>query len=405
MPETPEAIRGLADTMITRFTPPSFVPGCEVKSIADIDEYTTNNGWIEAIVGGDNQQRVRYYGTPQGVAVNDFVDVEYFPAYKLYRVFGSTLGGTASVGGVRVNEVWEKDFGNVTVYTDNSGNVGINTTPDSSTKLHVMKNGFVPQRLERQTTTTNSALATFDLLLNGPAINMVDGFGPSFNFAIQDSAAVRNPIARISGIRDGADNSGQLNFDTASTGSITTKMTITDDGKVGIGTVSPGTELTISATVPRLLFVDETSANTGLSISADGSKLNIESRDDDGSFNAIRATIERSGNVGLNGVTSPSTALDIGAGAMEFAEMTAPAAGAANTTRTYAEDNAGTTRQRVKFSSGNAVTIAEDGGLQTYTPTNVVTDRSYDANSTSVAELADVLGTLIADFQAAGILG
>jgi hypothetical protein len=56
MPETPEAIRGLADTMITRFTPPSFVPGCEVKSIADIDEYTTNNGWIEAIVGGDNQQ-------------------------------------------------------------------------------------------------------------------------------------------------------------------------------------------------------------------------------------------------------------------------------------------------------------------------------------------------------------
>jgi hypothetical protein len=127
MPETPEAIRGLADTMITRFTPPSFVPGCEVKSIADIDEYTTNNGWIEAIVGGDNQQRVRYYGTPQGVAVNDFVDVEYFPAYKLYRVFGSTLGGTASVGGVRVNEVWEKDFGNVAVYTDNGGNVGIGT--------------------------------------------------------------------------------------------------------------------------------------------------------------------------------------------------------------------------------------------------------------------------------------
>ncbi|MHC4752867.1 MAG: hypothetical protein ACYTFW_23730 [Planctomycetota bacterium] len=101
----------------------------------------------------------------------------------------------------------------------------------------------------------------------------------------------------------------------------------------------------------------------------------------------------------------PNTRLDIAAGAMEFAEMTAPAAGAANTTRTYAEDNAGTTRQRVKFSSGNAVTIAEDGGLQTYTVTNVTTDRTYDANSTTVAELADVLGTLIADFQAAGVLG
>lgn len=41
---------------------------------------------------------------------------------------------------------------------------------------------------------------------------------------------------------------------------------------------------------------------------------------------------------------------------------------------------------------------------QTYTPSNVTTDRSFDANSTSTAELADVLGTLIADLQAQGIL-
>ncbi|MHC4687508.1 MAG: hypothetical protein ACYTEW_24850, partial [Planctomycetota bacterium] len=115
-------------------------------------------------------------------------------------------------------------------------------------------------------------------------------------------------------------------------------------------------------------------------------------------------TLDTSGQVGL-GTTSPAAKLDIGAGAAQFAEMTAPAAGAANTARLYAEDNAGTTRQRVKFSSGNAVTIAEDGGLQTYTITNVTTDRAYDANATTVAELADALGTLIADFQAAGILG
>lgn len=92
-------------------------------------------------------------------------------------------------------------------------------------------------------------------------------------------------------------------------------------------------------------------------------------------------------------------------GYVEFDEMTAPAAGAANTTRLYAEDSGGTTRQQIVFNGGNTVTIAQDGGLQTYTPTNVVTDRSYDANATSVAELADTLGTLIADFQAAGILG
>jgi hypothetical protein len=39
-----------------------------------------------------------------------------------------------------------------------------------------------------------------------------------------------------------------------------------------------------------------------------------------------------------------------------------------------------------------------------YTPTSVVTDRAYDANSTTVEELADVLGTLIADLQATGII-
>lgn len=44
------------------------------------------------------------------------------------------------------------------------------------------------------------------------------------------------------------------------------------------------------------------------------------------------------------------------------------------------------------------------GSGQTYTPTNVTTDRVYDANSTTVAELADVLGTLIADLQGLGLV-
>ena len=40
-----------------------------------------------------------------------------------------------------------------------------------------------------------------------------------------------------------------------------------------------------------------------------------------------------------------------------------------------------------------------------YTPTNVTTDRAYDANSTTLDEVADVLGTLIADLQATGLIG
>lgn len=50
----------------------------------------------------------------------------------------------------------------------------------------------------------------------------------------------------------------------------------------------------------------------------------------------------------------------------------------------------------------NATPIARPG---TYTPTNVVADRSYDANATTVDELADVLGTLIADLQSLGLIG
>lgn len=40
-----------------------------------------------------------------------------------------------------------------------------------------------------------------------------------------------------------------------------------------------------------------------------------------------------------------------------------------------------------------------------YTPTNVTTDRTFDANATTIDELADVLATLIADLQAQRLLG
>ena len=39
-----------------------------------------------------------------------------------------------------------------------------------------------------------------------------------------------------------------------------------------------------------------------------------------------------------------------------------------------------------------------------YTPTNVTPDRAYNENATPVDELADVLGTLIADLQAIEVI-
>jgi hypothetical protein len=57
-------------------------------------------------------------------------------------------------------------------------------------------------------------------------------------------------------------------------------------------------------------------------------------------------------------------------------------------------------------STDAAFTLVQDVVKQTnaYTPTNVVTDRSFNANATTTDELADVLGTLIADLQSAGVI-
>jgi hypothetical protein len=44
------------------------------------------------------------------------------------------------------------------------------------------------------------------------------------------------------------------------------------------------------------------------------------------------------------------------------------------------------------------------GSAQTYSVSNVTTDRTYDANATTINELADVLGTLIADLRTIGLV-
>jgi hypothetical protein len=63
------------------------------------------------------------------------------------------------------------------------------------------------------------------------------------------------------------------------------------------------------------------------------------------------------GNIGI-GTASPDTRLDIDAGAIEFAEMTAPAAGAVNTGRLFCRDSSGKTQLCIIFSSGAIQVIA-----------------------------------------------
>jgi hypothetical protein len=70
-------------------------------------------------------------------------------------------------------------------------------------------------------------------------------------------------------------------------------------------------------------------------------------------------------------------------------------------------DNAGAFERILTLRSGGAWAFGAattPAVPATYTVTNHVTDRAYDANATTADELADVLGTLIADLRAKGIV-
>jgi len=68
--------------------------------------------------------------------------------------------------------------------------------------------------------------------------------------------------------------------------------------------------------------------------------------------------------------------------------------------------NSGSTTEMMRL-KGNELSffgVTPAARAAAYTPTNVNTDRAYDADSTTLEEIADVLGTLISDLQAYGLL-
>ncbi|MDD4984689.1 MAG: hypothetical protein PHQ43_02695, partial [Dehalococcoidales bacterium] len=81
--------------------------------------------------------------------------------------------------------------------------------------------------------------------------NMVDSFGPRFKFSIGDNAQAPQEIAGISGVRDGADNKGRLQFSVrngAAYDSNIAQLIIKSSGLVGIGTTDPNYNLEVAST-------------------------------------------------------------------------------------------------------------------------------------------------------------
>ena len=97
--------------------------------------------------------------------------------------------------------------------------------------------------------------------------------------------------------------------------------------------------------------------------------------------------------------SNPST----GSKVFILGDGTAPTGMASNTAGLYTDDVSGTVNLFGINEAGETTRLTW-GTPQTYAESNVTTDRTYDANATSLDELADVLGTLLADLRARGII-
>ncbi len=263
--------------------------------------------------------------------------------------------------GVKVSKIYDSDFENEALTSDADGNLTLNGTGTFTIPSDIIhagdpdtKVGFANDAVE----ITVGGLSMFklenttqDLLTLGPGSGDVDidfngdmflegssgnlSIGTSVNsgerFSVQGATGQPLSIAFFTGDGDGTDNANFVIYGVGTPGSVANRERLLFGYNVPAGAFRFQSEAQGTGTLRPLVL--ETEGNTN------------------------QLHLDTSGNVGMS--VTPSTRLDIGAGAMEFEEMTAPGAGAANTCRLYIEDNgAGKTRLMAIFATGAAQQIA-----------------------------------------------
>ena len=227
------------------------------------------------------------------------------------------------------------------MYINSSGNVGIGTTSPSRKLQVIGTDGVAKFYYNSSFTNAQYSVVDIGMMTSGTAAN---GFGPKITFRMGGNGYDGYTAGSIGTIRNGADNTHNLNFATSNGGSMTTKMTITNTGNVGIGTTSPAYLLDVNEDDNVLAF-RVTGGGGGAPIAsfvrdvgATGSSVNINAQsnfpqiqftntsntfsiggDTSGNFKisdntAIgtndRITINNTGNVGI-GTTSPAAKLEV----------------------------------------------------------------------------------------------
>ena len=346
--------------------------------------------------------RVKTYADTLYSVLGHIHDDRYFTETEIATNYVPYSGATQNVNLGNNNLT----VGTNTLFVDvNSGNVGIGTTSPGA-KLHVVRAttgvGWA-LKTEYQTALASGVASSFYLKTKSTG-NMVDGFGGGILFSIEDDTSNENIIGTIYGLRDGADNSGVLTFNTYKAGSRSEWMRITKDGNVGIGTTSPSRPLEVSGDAanpivrlsesanPTTRYVDIASAYYNVvRHSGSTSGFNIRTTLSSGSWGTGGGYISFSprdsevmritsgGNVGI-GTTGPDRQLEINTGA---------ATGGMRLTYNDSDGSA-TTYSDILIDSNGDVTLSATGGDFSFSDDNLTTTGTITSGAYKVGATAGI---------------
>lgn len=156
-----------------------------------------------------------------------------------------------SNAGDKIFHVHEGDgfsFFSDTVTIKSNGRVGIGTgTPTA--QLDLIGTDFPVYKTTRLTAVTNT-FASSNMFLTHTSGQMADGFGGGLVYAGKDADGTENVFGSVGAVRDGADNSGALYFNTYLAGGVNLgRVVVKASGNVGINTLSPGAKLDVAGGV------------------------------------------------------------------------------------------------------------------------------------------------------------